>query len=93
MPPITRRLFVPGIGASALSSGVREAPAQRPDVFLYMDNKLYSAAALKQDPSAWPIALHEQEKPLAPLRLLSHYLAPIAEKKRAALEIIQPRYT
>jgi len=53
---------------------------QRPDFLLHLQNKLYSAATLRADPSLWPLDLHEHEKPLAPSRLIGHYLMPIAQE-------------
>lgn len=53
---------------------------ERPDSLLHIRNKLYSAAALRLQPEQWPLALHAFEKPLAPSRLLFHYLGPIAKK-------------
>ncbi len=54
------------------------AGAGRPDVLLHMQGELYSAAALRSNPETWPLQLHEEEKPLAPTRLLAHYLGSIA---------------
>jgi len=71
---------------------LQETPTQRPDVLLHMGGSLYSAAMLRQDPSAWPVSLHEHEKPLAPFRLLSHYLAPIAEKIGSVENVLAPEF-
>ncbi|MGI9234710.1 MAG: flavin monoamine oxidase family protein [Woeseiaceae bacterium] len=71
-----------------LAFEAEETPAERPDVLLHLNNKLYSAAALRRDPSAWPVKLHEHEKPLAPFRLLSHYLEPIAKQIGAVENVL-----
>ncbi len=63
-----------------LAFAAQQRPAERPDVLLHMKGKLYSAAGLKEQPAEWPVALHDHEKPLAPFRLLGHYLDPIAEQ-------------
>ena len=52
--------------------------AGRPDVLLHMQGELYSAAALRSDPEAWPLQLDDAEKPHAPTRLLAHFLGSIA---------------
>lgn len=70
----------------------QEPATQRPDVLLHLKNKIYSAAALRRDPSAWPVALHENEKPLAPFRLLGHYLEPIARKISAVENVLSPEF-
>lgn len=70
----------------------QERPAQRPDVLLYMGGKLYSAADLRNDPSAWPVALHDNERPLAPFRLLNHYLTPIAEEIGSVEKVLAPEF-
>ena len=57
-----------------------------------MQDKLYSAAQLRQDPSMWPIALTDEEKPLAPFRLLGHYLGPIAAEIGAVENVLNPEF-
>ena len=70
----------------------QEQPAKRPDVLLHMGGKLYSAAALRQDPGAWPVKLHEHEKPLAPFRLLGHYLDGIAKEIGSVENVLAPEF-
>ena len=70
----------------------QEAITQRPDILLHMQGKLYSAAALRQDASLWPVALTNDEKPLAPFRLLSHYLEPIAREIGAVDNVLKPEF-
>jgi len=70
----------------------QETPAERPDVLLHIRNKLYSAAALRRDPSDWPVDLHEHEKPLAPFRLLSHYIEPIGKEIGAVENVLDPEF-
>jgi len=65
---------------------------QRPDILLHMQDKLYSAAQLRKDPSMWPVALQEEEKPLAPFRLLGHYLGPIAEEIGTVGRVLDPEF-
>lgn len=70
----------------------QDTPAERPDVLLHLRDKLYSAAALRRDPSAWPVELHEHEKPLAPFRLLGHYLEPIAREIGAVENVLKSEF-
>lgn len=70
----------------------QEVVTERPDVLLHLQENLYSAAQLRQDPSAWPIALHDHERPLAPFRLLSHYLGPIAQEIGAVENVLNPEF-
>jgi monoamine oxidase len=65
---------------------------QRPDVLLHLQDKLYSATQLRQDPSMWPVALTDEEKPLAPFRLLSHYLGPIAKEIGTVGNVLNPEF-
>lgn len=65
---------------------------QRPDVLLHMQGKLYSAAALRADPLLWPVDLKDEEKPLAPFRLLSHYLGPIANEIASVGNVLNPEF-
>ncbi|MCH9696010.1 MAG: FAD-dependent oxidoreductase [Gammaproteobacteria bacterium] len=65
---------------------------QRPDFLLHLQDKLYSAAALKNDPTLWPLDLHEQEKPLAPSRLIGHYLMPIAQEIGTIEKVLDARF-
>ena len=64
----------------------------RPGVLLHLRDRLYSAAALRGDPQLWPLALHDHEKPLAPSRLMFHYLAPIAERIGAVENVLSPDF-
>ena len=75
-----------------LPFAAQERPARRPDVLLHLRGRLYSAASLRQDPGAWPVDLHDHEKPLAPFRLLGHYLDPIAEKIGSVERVLAPAF-
>ena len=70
----------------------QEAITQRPDVLLHLQGELYSAAALRADASLWPVALKDDEKPLAPSRLLHHYLGPIASRIGAVENVLKPEF-
>ncbi len=70
----------------------QEAPTRRPDVLLHLGGQLHSAAQLRREPELWPVALHEHEKPLAPFRLLGHYLDPIAQKIGAVERVLHPDF-
>ena len=70
----------------------QDAITQRPDVLVHLQGELYSAAALRADATLWPIALNEEEKPLAPTRLLHHYLGPIASKIGAVENVLHPEF-
>ena len=70
----------------------QQAPASRPDVLLHLGGRLYSAMQLRKDPSGWPVDLHGHEKPLAPFRLLGHYLEPIAAKIGAVDKVLSPAF-
>lgn len=70
----------------------QEPVTQRPDVLLHMRGKLYSAAALREDPSLWPVALKDDEKPLAPFRLLDHYVGPIAREIALVENVLEPEF-
>ncbi|MDJ0749981.1 MAG: NAD(P)/FAD-dependent oxidoreductase [Woeseiaceae bacterium] len=65
---------------------------QRPDVLLHMRGKVLSGAALQADPGAWPVALSDAEKRVAPARLLSHYLRPIASKIGQVERVFDPEF-
>ena len=64
----------------------------RPDILLHMQDQLYSYAALRANPDDWPIALTGEERPLAPMRLLSYYLAPIAQQIGAVENVLKPEF-
>ena len=70
----------------------QEPVTQRPDVLLHLQDKLLSAAALRQDPSLWPVALTEEERPLAPFRLLNHYIGPIAKEIAHVENVLKPEF-
>lgn len=75
-----------------LSFEAQDTPTTRPDVLLHLNKQLYSAASLRRDPAAWPVELHEHEKPLAPFRLLGHYLKPVAEQIGAVENVLNPDF-
>ena len=70
----------------------QERPAERPDVLMHLNGRLYSAAALHKEPSRWPVELHEHERPLAPFRLLGSYLDPIAETIGSVENVLAPEF-
>ncbi len=70
----------------------QQRPAERPDVLMHLHGRLYSAARLREEPSRWPVDLHEHEKPLAPFRLLGFYLDPIAEKIGSVENVLAPEF-
>ncbi|MEM7051449.1 MAG: FAD-dependent oxidoreductase [Acidobacteriota bacterium] len=55
-------------------------PTPRPDTLVRLAGSTVRGSDLRQDPDRWPLDLHPAEKPLAPFRLLSHYLRPLAEE-------------
>ena len=65
---------------------------QRPDLLLHLDGKLHTGSSLRADPGAWPVALHDAEKPLAPSRLLSHYLRPVATEIGTVDRVLAPEF-
>ncbi len=66
--------------------------ASRPDLLVHVENQLLSGTALREDPDRWPMALADAEKPLAPARLLSHYLRPIAAEIGKVERVLEPQY-
>lgn len=65
---------------------------QRPDYLMHLQNELLSGSALRADPSAWPVELHDHEKPLAPFRLVSHYLGPITKAIGNVQDVLKPEF-
>jgi len=65
---------------------------ERPGYLMHLQNRLYGAEELRQDPGLWPVSLREQEKPLAPSRLLFHYLGPIAKQIEAVDNVLNPDF-
>lgn len=65
---------------------------RRPDLLLDLGGKLYGGATLRKDPSLWPLALADAERPLAPSRLLSHYLKPIATEIGRVERVLDPKF-
>ncbi len=65
---------------------------QRPDYLLHFNDQLLSGAALHAGDAPWPVNLHEHERPLAPFRLLSSYLTPIAKKIGAVENVLSPEF-
>ena len=64
----------------------------RPDVLLHLEGQLFSGAALRANPGAWPLALEDEEKPFAPTRLLNHYLGPVARKIATPDRVLEPEF-
>ncbi len=70
----------------------QQESAARAQLLLHMQDRLYSAQALQKDPELWPLALHAHEKPLAPSRLLFHYLGPIAQEIATVENVLSPDF-
>jgi len=64
----------------------------RPDILLHLQGRMHSYAALRASPADWPVALHDHEKPLAPLRLLRHYLQPVAAEIGLVGNVLNPEF-
>ena len=64
----------------------------RPDILLHLQGRMHSYANLAANPADWPVALHEHERPLAPLRLLRHYLGPVAKEIGPVANVLQPEF-
>jgi monoamine oxidase len=66
--------------------------AARPGVLLHLNGKLHTLADLHDQPDDWPLALAEHEKPVAPARLLRHYLQPVAAEIATVDRVLHPDY-
>ncbi len=64
----------------------------RPEVLLDLEGRLYKGSALRADPGAWPLALTDAEKPVAPSRLVRHYLGPIAKEIGSVERVLDPEF-
>ncbi|MEO1247010.1 MAG: NAD(P)/FAD-dependent oxidoreductase [Pseudomonadota bacterium] len=64
----------------------------RPEVILDLKGDRYTASELRADPERWPVALTANERPLAPMRLLSHYLGPIAQQIGSVERVLDPEF-
>ena len=64
----------------------------RPDILLHLQGKLFSGAALHADPSLWPLALTDEERPHAPTRLLRHYLGPVARQIETPNRVLDQQF-
>ena len=64
----------------------------RPDILLHLQGKLHSYAALQANPGNWPVDLAAGERQLAPLKLLSHYLQPVATEIGAVSNVLDPKF-
>ncbi len=59
-----------------------ESPPAGPrrDVLLHLRGQFFLGQELRGNPELWPPGLSDEEKPLAPFRLLGHYLDPLASQ-------------
>jgi len=64
----------------------------RPQFLLHYGGTLRNAGEYRADPSLWQAGLEDVEKPLAPARLLSHYLAPIVEEVGKVERVLEPAF-
>jgi monoamine oxidase len=64
----------------------------RPEVLLDVDNDLLAVSDLRAEPSRWPLALTEEEKGVAPSRLLAHYLTPVAQQIGTVDKVLDPDF-
>ncbi len=67
-------------------------PESRPDTLLQLKGRTYLQSALAADPSRWPLALSDVEKPLAPNRLLFSLLRPIAQSVGATARVLDEEF-
>ncbi len=67
-------------------------PESRPDFLLHLNDRIYSGGQLMRDPSQWPVELAEHERPLAPFRLLGHYLGPVAQQIGNVADVLKPEF-
>ena len=79
-------------GSFGLQFEAQQEITRRPGFLMHLNDKLYTSAALKSDPSLWPIALHDHEKALAPSRLTFHYLEPIARQIATIDNVLHPDF-
>jgi len=60
--------------------------------YVLLQGQLFANSQLRSDPNLWPIALADDEKALAPFRLLSSHLMPIAREIGAVENVLNPSY-
>ena len=65
---------------------------QRADYRLHLRGQLLSGAELRANLDDWPVDLLPEERPLAPFRLLNHYLAPIVEQIGTVENVLHPDF-
>ena len=70
-----------------------ETPSSpRRDSQTYLDGRLLSGSALRDDPALWPLPLTDAEKAKAPSRLLFSELQPIAAEIGAVDNVLDPAW-
>ena len=69
-----------------------ERPEPRPDTLMLLGGEMHRGSRLRADPSAWPAGLRDTEKPLAPFRLLSAHLRPVAEEIGEVANVLSPQF-
>ncbi|MFK7887861.1 MAG: flavin monoamine oxidase family protein [Gammaproteobacteria bacterium] len=67
-------------------------PATRPDTLLQLEGRTYLQSALKQDPSSWPMALPQSEQGVAPMRLMSSVLMPVAREVGETSRVLDAKF-
>lgn len=65
----------------------------RPDTLVLLDGEMHRGSRLRAEPDAWPGALSDAEKPLAPSRLLFAHLMPVAEEIGEVANVLNPRFS
>ncbi|MEM7283919.1 MAG: NAD(P)/FAD-dependent oxidoreductase [Pseudomonadota bacterium] len=68
-------------------------PEGRADGLVLWDEQEFSLNALRLGDSDWPVSLKNDEVSLAPARLLSHYLRPLAEKIQTIENVMSPKFS
>lgn len=64
----------------------------RPDTLMLLEGTRYRGSGLREDPAAWPVALSDDEKALAPFRLLSSHLMPVAQEIGDVANVLDPAF-
>lgn len=70
-----------------------ETRSPRPDTLLLLDGRMYRGSELRAEPSGWPLALTDAERPLAPFRLLYSHLRPVAGEIGDVGNVLNPAFS
>ena len=78
----------------AFEQTVESSPSvtPRPDTLIYLDGAMHRGSQLRAEPESWPLALGEDERSLAPFRLLFSHLMPVAEEIGSVANVLDPGY-